>query len=164
MLFRSNHVEAYARLRRLNQIYPNDKEIKYKYLSMMEENYASAKIDGKSTDKLESLKEMIKLDPDNMDYVLLAVSECIQEGNDDEALILLQAALRRFPDNIDLLKKRADILLSSNMVVVAVEELKAASARNNSPELRALYLKTLSEAARLQNETEPYILYIYLGV
>lgn len=156
---KGNHVEAYARLRRLNQIYPNDEEIKYKYLSMLEENYASSKIDNKSTDKFESLKEMIKLAPDNLDYVLLAVNESMQDGNNDAALILLQAALRRFPDNIDLLKKRVDILLSTNMVVVAVDELKAASARNNSPELRSLYLKTLSEAARLQNEADPYVLY-----
>lgn len=157
-----NHMESYARLRRLNQIYPNDEDIRYKYLSMMEENYASSKRDGTLKNEAETLKEIVKLDPENIDYVLLAANAFMKEGNNQEALILLQGALKRFPDNIALLKKRADILIATNMPVTAVEELRAAMATNKSGELRALYLKTLAEAARLQNEADPYVLYSHL--
>ena len=109
----SNFVEANILLKRLAQIYPNDASINGDFVEVLETTYNQARLNGDVNAAEEALREMVRLNPADVDYQLAYANILIRRGRYDEALDNLQAALQASPGNVDLIRKSTDILMEN---------------------------------------------------
>ena len=154
-----NFEEANELLKRLRQIYPNDASISSDWFDVLETTYHQARLSGDLAEAEKALKEMVRIYPNDTEYQLAYANILIQRGRKDEALNNLNAALNVVPGDVELTRKAAGLMVEAGNDKAAQEFVRAQIAQNPSPELRVLNKQLLEETARVERESDPYILF-----
>ena len=155
-----NMTEANRLFKRLQHIYPNDQALKDDYFIALEESYFNYRNSNDSRRAFETLVEMVKINPHNEEYQMALVNYYIKIGNNEQAVLQASEALADNPGNIPMLRKKASLLSELGRHNEAIAMVNATMKSNyDSPEVQKLYRELLSEAARLEHQRDPYILY-----
>ena len=154
-----NFEEANQLLKRLSQIYPNDLSINGDHLEVLENTYTQALRNGDLAGCEEALRDIVRLNPADVDYQLAYANILIQRGRYSEALDNLTAALNVNPGNVDLIRKSTDILMADGRHLAALALVRNQMAQHHSPALRQLYQSLLAESSQMADESDAYQLY-----
>ena len=154
-----NYEEANLLLKRLSQIYPNDLTINGDHLEVLENTYAQALRNGDLAACEEALKDIVRLNPTDVDYQLAYANILIQRGRYNDALDNLTAALNVNPGNVALVRKNTDILMADGRHLAALALVRDQMSRHPSAALRQLYQSLLSESSQMADESDAYQLY-----
>ena len=154
-----NFEEANTLLKRLSVIYPNDASINSDFFDVLETTYQQARVSGDLTAAEESLREIVRITPNDADYQLAYANILIRKGKLNDALDNLSAAVNANPGNVPLIKKTTDILMETGRSMGALALVRSQMAITHSPELTKLYETLLNETAFMENESDPYQLY-----
>lgn len=79
---------------------------------------------GKFDDAIKSVEGLLALDPSNINLQKLLLESYIKAGKNDTALVKINMLLLQYPDDTDLLEKKAQILIEQNKWQEAAEEYK----------------------------------------
>lgn len=154
-----NFEEANNLLKRLNIIYANDAYVSGEYYSVLENTYLQARRNGDLAKAEENLREMVHINPTNVEYQLAYANVILQRGRHSDAIDALSAALNFNPGNPELVRKNADILMEVGRDHEAVALVRGQMQQYPSPELRQLYQNMLEGSAIMQKEADSYALY-----
>ncbi|WP_026811679.1 tetratricopeptide repeat protein [Arenibacter latericius] len=148
----NNHIEAKRLRKRLNQIYPNDKELKKDYLYGLELEAHHSRIEGELDEAIALSKKLLKEDTQREDYYINVVNDHLKAGDPYIALTYVERGLNQFPKSTMLIYKKAGILADQNRYSELLNFLQ----QNAIYDQYNYYLK---EAARNAKESEPAVLY-----
>lgn len=154
-----NFEEANILLKRLSQIYPNDVSINNDYFDVLETTYQQARVSGDLNAAEESLREIVRLHPNDAEAQLAYANILIRKGRMNDALDILSAAMNTNPGNAPLVKKATDILMEGGRTTAALTLVRSQMGGHPSPELTRLYEQLLEETARIESSADPYVLY-----
>lgn len=105
-----NYEEADRATKRIQQIYPDDPEIKQVYNNIMIGDGNAAIQNKKYDDANQILKTVIDYDPTNKDAYLGIIRNEQLKGNKEEALVFTNRALLEMPDDKELVVKKVGLL------------------------------------------------------
>jgi len=154
-----NFEEANTLLKRLSQIYPNDASINSDYFDVLESTFQHARENGDQTTVEESLKEIVRMTPTDVDYQLAYANILIRKGKMNDALENLTAAINANPGNLPLIKKATDILMEGGRSGAALTLVRNQMIGHRTYDLESLYQMLLAESARMENEADVYQTY-----
>ena len=155
-----NTYEATRLFKRLRQIYPKNQEIKNAYYYELEQEYVKFSKEGNLIAKGEVLRELVNLDPKNVDYQLALINHYYSVNLMQRAIDQASIALGENPGNIMLLRKKVGILEENGQHDVAIERVKAFMNNGyNTPEARKLYNELMIITARKGRQDDPYVIY-----
>lgn len=155
-----NTREATRLFKRLQQIYPNNTQIKDAYYYELEVEYNKQKQEGNLVAVGNTLRELVSIDPKNIDYQLALINHYYNAHLMDKAIEQASVALAENPGNITLLRKKAGILNENGQLSLAMARVQYfINSGYNTPEARALYDELLLETARQGHNNEPYTIY-----
>ncbi len=152
-----NSVEANRLLKRINQIYPEDSQIKEDYRYNLQTEIQNLKKSGKVDAALKMTDELMAVDKTNPNLYVDVINTHIAAGDYDKALVYANQALTYMPNNSYLITKKASILADSGDINEALNFIRSKNKGNG--QLSALYNQLLLESARVQNDKDPYTLY-----
>lgn len=152
-----NTVEANRLLKRINQIYPEDGQIKEDYRYNLQTEIRNLKKAGKVEAALKMSDELMTVDKANPNLYVDVINTHLAAGDFDKALVYANQALTYMPTNSYLITKKASILADSGDINEALSFIKSKNKGNG--QLTALYNQLLLENARVQNDKDPYTLY-----
>ena len=152
-----NTVEANRLLKRINQIYPEDGQIKEDYRYNLQTEIRNLKKAGKVDAALKMTEELMSVDKTNPNLYVDVINTHLAAGDFDKALVYANQALTYMPNNSYLITKKASILADSGDINEALSFIKSKNKGNG--QLTALYNQLLLESARVQNDKDPYTLY-----
>lgn len=152
-----NTVEANRLLKRINQIYPEDGQIKEDYRYNLQTEIRNLKKAGKVDAALKMTEELMSVDKTNPNLYVDVINTHLAAGDFDKALVYANQALTYMPTNSYLITKKASILADSGDINEALSFIKSKNKGNG--QLTALYNQLLLESARVQNDKDPYTLY-----
>ena len=152
-----NTVEANRLLKRINQIYPEDGQIKEDYRYNLQTEIRNLKKAGKVDAALKMTEELMTVDKTNPNLYVDVINTHLAAGDFDKALVYANQALTYMPTNSYLITKKASILADSGDINEALSFIKSKNKGNG--QLTALYNQLLLESARVQNDKDPYTLY-----
>jgi YaiO family outer membrane protein len=152
-----NTVEANRLLKRINQIYPEDGQIKEDYRYNLQTEIRNLKKAGKVDAALKMTEELMTVDKTNPNLYVDVINTHLSAGDFDKALVYANQALTYMPTNSYLITKKASILADSGDINEALSFIKSKNKGNG--QLTALYNQLLLQSARVQNDKDPYTLY-----
>lgn len=152
-----NFEEANRLLKRINQIYPEDTQLKEDYKYNLNNEINQLRKSGNITEALKRTDELIKLDGKNPELYSDIINTYLSGGDFENALLYTNKAIAVFPNNSFFIKKKAGILTDLGDYSGAMEFLR--SKMNKSPDIAQMYNGMLLENARVQNQNDPYTLY-----
>lgn len=159
-----NQEEANRLLKRLNQIYPEDQNIKSAYLYNLEQEVALRSNRGEIGQAIDLAMLLVEKDPKNGLFYIQLINSCLKAGEAEKALIYVERGLFNLPDNIALINKKADILGEMQRYNEALTFLQLKINESDNANDRALltrrYNLFLSESAHQHNMSDPYTLYL----
>lgn len=155
-----NNVEANRLLKRLSQIYPDDKDLRTTYTYYIEQEITTRKKEGKFTDVIKLTTQLIEEDPFNEELHLELINACLKYGDYEGALMYTEKGLYNLPYNVKLIDKKTDILAYLNRYDEAMGfiRLKMRDGQNVG-HLQQRYNYFLEESARHSRMSDPYTLY-----
>ncbi len=153
-----NTEEANRLLKRINQIYPEDEQIQNDYRYNLKTEISTLKKAGKLDEALKLTNDLMIVDKTNPDLYVDVINTHIAAGDYDKALVYANRALTYMPNNSYLITKKASILADRGDYNEALSFIKSKNRGGNS-QLTALYNQLLLQNARVQNDSDPYILY-----
>lgn len=155
-----NFEEANELLKRLNIIYANDAFVSGEYYSVLENLLQQARRNGDIVQQEETLKELVRINPTDVDYQIQLANVLIRQGRMNDALDYLSGAIERIPGNVDLIRKTAGLLMETgrNMGALAMARAQM-NAHPEKPELRELYNQLMTISAQMEREADSYVLY-----
>ncbi len=155
-----NTREATRLFKRLQQIYPNNTQIKDAYFYELEVEYTKQKREGNLVAVGNTLRELVSIDPNNIDYQLALINHYYNAHLMDKAIDQASVALAENPGNITLLRKKVGILNETGQLSLALARVQYfINSGYNTPEARALYNELLLETARQGHNNDPYTIY-----
>lgn len=152
-----NTVEANRLLKRINQIYPEDGQIKDDYRYNLQTEIRNLKKAGKVDAALKMTEELMSVDKTNPNLYVDVINTHLSAGDYDKALVYANQALTYMPTNSFLITKKASILAESGDINEALSFIRSKNKGNG--QLTALYNQLLLQSARVQNDKDPYTLY-----
>lgn len=152
-----NTVEANRLLKRINQIYPEDGQIKEDYRYNLQTEIRNLKKAGKVDAALKMTEELMSVDKTNPNLYVDVINTHLAAGDYDKALVYANQALTYMPTNSFLITKKASILAESGDINEALSFIRSKNKGNG--QLTALYNQLLLQSARVQNDKDPYTLY-----
>lgn len=152
-----NTVEANRLLKRINQIYPEDGQIKEDYRYNLQTEIRNLKKAGKVEAALKMTDELMSVDKTNPSLYVDVINTHLAAGDYDKALVYANQALTYMPTNTYLITKKASILADSGDISEALNFIRSKNKGNG--QLTALYNQLLLQSARVQNDKDPYTLY-----
>lgn len=153
-----NTVEANRLLKRISQIYPEDKQIKVDYRYNLQNEIRTLKKAGKVDAAIKLTEELMSLDKSNPNLYLGVINTYLADGDYEKGLVYANQALTYMPNNSTLITKKASILADSGNVDEALSFIKSKNKGTNG-QLTLLYNQLLLQSAREQNDKDPYTLY-----
>ena len=155
-----NFEEANNLLKRLNIIYANDAYVSSEYYSVLENILMQARRNGDLVQQEETLKEIVRINPTDVDYQIQYANMQIKQGRMNDALDNLSGALEANPGNVELVRKTAGILMETgrNMGALALARAQM-NAHPEKPELRELYQNLMRESAEMERDSDAYIMF-----
>lgn len=156
-----NHTEANRMLKRLSQIYPEDKQIKESYLYTIEEevqkNYGSGDVDK----AIELASVLIQENPLNENFYLEIINSYLKAGDYNKALVYAERGLFNIPHSALLINKKADILGGLHRYDEALSFLQAKTKDGTYKEDgKNRYNYLMETAASHYRKSDPYNLYM----
>ncbi len=150
-----NEIEANRLLQRLQQIYPNDEVVMKDLAYVNEVQLAKQKKAGDINGQIESLQNIVRAYPKNVDYCMQLANMYLQTGNTSGALETLGNGVRN-THNAQLMKKRAAILADQGRFVEAINYLKECQRAYHTPAATALINELEKSAADAARLNDPY--------
>ncbi len=150
-----NQEEANRLLVRLQQIYPNDNEIKKDLAFLNEQKLIRQKRKGDVNGQMESIQNLIKAYPNNVDYYLSLCNMLLQTGRISEAAEVAGRGVNN-TRSIVLMKKRADILAEQGNYTEAINYLKECMHVYNAGTLTSAINEIEKTAAENAQLNDPY--------
>ncbi len=147
-----NIIEANRLQQRINQIYPDDKDLKNDYLYTLEVEAAANRKEGNIDGAIEISKKLLKENPDKVENYILMSNDYLKAGDLSAALSYIDRGLNTFPNNSDLINKKAGILAEQKKY----DELLPFLEKKGYSQQYSYYLM---EAARYSKNQETHILY-----
>lgn len=151
----NNHVEADRLLRRLQQIYPNDEQIKKDINYQTEQNYQNLKKKGNLKGQIEALKELTANDPKSIEYHLAYTNALLQAGRINDALEAASIGARE-TNSAELIRKKASIMAEQGNYIQAINYLKEAQKTNRAAGISAMISQLQVDAANAAQLNDPY--------
>ncbi|MHC5202735.1 tetratricopeptide repeat protein [Myroides sp. LJL119] len=148
-----NQVEVRRLQKRLAQIYPENQKIRDSYLYSLETQIIADKNAGNLDKVMEQSLELVKQDPNQLDYLLQAVNNFIKIGDYYSAMSYVDRGLLQFGLSGSLVEKKIALLQQQKRY----EELLSFLKENK---LEGQYRVYLLEAARSARAKEPLELYV----
>lgn len=153
-----NNVEADRLLQRLRQIYPDNQQIKKDITYQTEINYNNFKKTGNVEGQLKSLKDLVKMQPENPDNYLALSNLYLQFGQPADAAEVAGAGAK-LTQSPELVSKRVGILLDMGNYIEANTYLKEYIKTHPNSALGGLQKKLLTETANASVQYDPYIMF-----
>ncbi|MFD2905731.1 tetratricopeptide repeat protein [Sphingobacterium anhuiense] len=153
-----NHVEADRLLKRISQIYPEDRELKNDQAYMLDKRLVEVKKSGRIDETIEMSRKMIDEQPRQADTYFSLVNHYIKAGDYNNALIYAERALNQFPRNSDFVQKKIAILHHQQRYPEILAFLNM-EMKNGTENLLSQYNYFLMEAARNAKNNDPLTLY-----
>lgn len=150
--YQGNIVEAQRLQERISLIYPNDKELRDDYLYGLETEANNKRKEGKIDEAIKISTKLIGEDPNNAYYYLSIANDYLKAGDRTNALKYMEQGLNRFPDNSELINKKAGYLAEENQYNTLLSFLKQKG-------MHSQYNYYLLEAARHARNNETSTLY-----
>jgi len=147
-----NYIEANRLQERISQIYPDDKEIRNDYIYALELEAAAKRKDGNIDGAIEVSKKLLKENPDKVENYILMSNDYLKAGDLNTALSYIDRGLNTFPNNSELINKKAGILAEQKKY----DELLPFLQKKGYSQQYSYYLM---EAARYAKNQETHILY-----
>lgn len=155
-----NTREAARLFKRLQQIYPNNDQIKDAYYYELEIEYGKQKADSNLVAAGNALRELVAINPKNIEFQLALINHYYNAHLMDKAIEQASVALAENPGNIMLLRKKVGILNENGQLSLAMARVQYfINSGYDTPEARALYNELLLETARQEYNNEPYTIY-----
>ncbi len=155
-----NTVESNRLFKRLQQIYPNNTQIKDAYYYELELEYKKQKEAGNLVAAGDALRELVRINPKNVDYQIALINHYYNAHLLTKAIDQASVALAENPGNITLLRKKVGILEETGQHSLAMDRVTYfINSGYNTPAARALYNELLLETARQSRDNEPYNVY-----
>lgn len=155
-----NVTEANRLFKRLQQIYPNNQDIKDAYYYELEVEYKKFKKENDLIAIGNTLRELTTLNPQSVEYQLALINHYYNANLMSRAIDQAAVALAQNPGNIAILRKKIGILEETGQHAVAIERTKAfINNGNDTPAARQLYNELILESARQERQKDPYVLY-----
>lgn len=153
-----NNSEADQLLRRLAQIFPNDANIKRRYLGLLENNVKQLK-KGRPYMAIDAMKELVRYNPHNVSYYLQLANLLIQSGQNDEAVSVCSQGLHFNSGAISLIEKKVGILAKMHRFNEANDCLKDFMKHHYSSKLISMQHEIEENTAQDALKNDPYIMY-----
>ena len=150
-----NEIEANRLLQRLQQIYPNDEVVRKDIAYVNEIQLSKQKKAGDINGQVESLQNIVKAYPTNVDYCLQLANMYLQTGNTSGALEVLGNGVRNTHSPV-LMKKRAAILGDQGRYVEAINYLKECQRAYHTGAVTSLINEMEKSAADAARYNDPY--------
>jgi len=147
-----NEIEANRLQLRINQVYPEDTILKRDYLYAIELDAAAKRKSGDIDGAIELSKKLLKENPKEVDKYILIANDYLKAGNLNAALTYINRGLNSFPNNSELINKKAGILAEQKKY----DELLPFLEKKGYTQQYGYYLL---EAARYSKNQETHILY-----
>lgn len=154
-----NHQEADRLLRRICQIYPNDSTLRHDLAGRLEEQYLHDRKKGNKSAIIASLRELIEQNPKNEEYYLSLSNLLLQEGKRSDAIDIADRGVQNIPGSTALIIKKASILAEENRYPEAMAFVKLCMKRNHNGKLSSFFNSLQLDAARMEANQDPYVLY-----
>ena len=154
-----NNIEAERLLKRLAQIFPNDNDIRRRYQGQLEENVKKLRSNGRPSQAVDALRQLVERNPHNISYYLELVNLLIQSGRSDEALNATSQGLYFNPGSASLIQKKASILAEMHRYGEANDCLRDFLKHHSSAKLSAMQRDIEEETARDAVANDPYEMY-----
>ncbi|MDD3437030.1 MAG: tetratricopeptide repeat protein [Candidatus Gastranaerophilales bacterium] len=154
-----NTVEANRLRKRLAQIYPNDTKLQSDYQYHTEMQAIENRKQGNIDEAIVMREELLKEDPKNLENSLSLINDYIFAGDNYKALSYIDRTLNYFPNNEQLVLKKASLLSEQKRYNEVLSLLQQQMRYSNSSNVRQQYNYYLLEAARNAKDIEPSVLY-----
>ncbi len=154
-----NRVEANRTAKRLNQIFPEDKDVKALYNNILKDDALSlsrSKDYSAAANQYERILETSSTDPQS--YLNL-INTFIKTGNYAAALSVTDRGLQTLPNNMLILDKKIGILDETHDYQKAIAVTEERLKKGESAHYRNLLSYLTQKAARFYKNSDPYILY-----
>ncbi|MEN5194269.1 tetratricopeptide repeat protein [Sphingobacterium faecium] len=160
-----NHVEADRLLKRIAQIYPEDKELKKDQIYIVDQRIAEVKKSGKIDETIQISKQLIDDQPRQTETYLSLVDHYIKAGDYNNALVYAERGLNQFAGNTNFVQKKIAILDHQQRYSELLSFLDMEMKNGRASNLRSQYNYFLLEAARNAKNNDPLNLYgkIFMG-
>lgn len=150
--FQGNHVEAQRLQKRISQIYPEDQTLKDDYLYSIEMEANKKAKEGKLDDAISLNKTVLREAPDSPTNYINLANTYLKAQSRDQALMYLEQGLERFPNNTELINKKAGVLAEDHRYDVLLPFLQQHG-------LTTQYNYYVLEAARYTKDNQPFAYY-----
>lgn len=154
-----NNDEADRLLARLRIIYPNVQQVKVDVAYQYETQYRNAKKVGDIPAQIAALRELIKLQPKEEEFYLVLSNLLLQTGHNDEAAEVAGQGAAALKGNLNLIKKKAAILVDAGRYTEALNYIKTCQQQYRTTALNSYYNELQLEAARAAQANDAYSLY-----
>jgi len=152
-----NYEEANRLLKRIIQIYPEDKQLQEDYKYSLQNEINDLRKKSNKSEGIKKINELIKIDGKNPELYNEIINTYISSGDNENALIFINRAIEIFPNDSYYIKKKASVLADLGDHGSALSLLK--SKMQSNPDLKSTYDQMLLNNARFQNQNDPYTLY-----
>ncbi|MAD98038.1 MAG: hypothetical protein CMB99_11995 [Flavobacteriaceae bacterium] len=152
-----NYEEAERALKRIQQIYPDDKELQEEYNYIMIGDGTDATKNKKYDEANQIYKTVIDYNPSNKEAYMGIIKNEMLKGNKEEALIFTNRALLELPEDRGLVEKKIGLLEDMGRYDEAINYIQTLPAvfddikKNTMPYL-------MQESARYNEYNDPYTL------
>lgn len=155
----NNRIEASRATRRLYQIYPEDKEIRAMYSTVMKEDALRLTKGGDASEAIKSYEHAIEASPKDEEGYLNLISLQIKMGQYHAALATADRGLNNLPMSRALTDKKISILQELHEYQKAIDVINAQLKKGNAAHYQNLLVYITEEAARYYRNSDPYELY-----
>lgn len=153
-----NNTEADRLLNRLRQIYPNDQEIRKDVLYQQEQSLLAFKKSGDVENQVRMLREIIKTQPNNVEYYQMLSNLLLQQGKMSEAADVASDGVRVTRSPV-MVRKRVGIIAEQGRYQEAINYIKECQRTYKIQGLGSLISELEVEMARSSVNNDPYIMY-----
>ena len=152
-------VESDRQLKRLYQIFPEDKEVKAMYTSTLKESAIKQSKSGDIVSSAKQYEEALIVNKKDAESYISLINVYNKAGNYQDALSTADKGLNALPGNTEIINKKIGILEQMHEYHKAIALVKEQQKKGNSAYYNKLHNYLTGEAARYYKNSDPYELY-----
>ncbi|PZR20640.1 MAG: hypothetical protein DI539_10175, partial [Flavobacterium psychrophilum] len=152
-------VEANRQLKRLYQIFPEDKEVKAMYTNTLKESAVNQDRKGNTENSAKQYEEVLAVNKKDAESYISLINAYSKVGNYDSALATADKGLNALPGNKEILDKKIGILEQMHEYQRAIDIVRVQQKKGNNAHYNQLLNYLMAEAARYYRNSDPYELY-----
>ncbi|TDG36602.1 YaiO family outer membrane beta-barrel protein [Pedobacter changchengzhani] len=154
-----NNIEANRLLKRISQIFPNDKKIEKDIAYETSQNALKKSKEGKIDEAIKLNSELVNDDAGNSENYVSLIDNYIKAGDYNQALVTANRGLNKFPGSGLIVQKKISLLEQQKKYDELLPFIQSQIKKGNNQSLRKQYSYFLLEAARYSKEKDPATLY-----